>query len=873
MVRTSLTDPLGHVTQRETDRAGRLASLKYLSESPKNTPDVTFSYDKGGNRTLMSEANASSTVRNTSFSYDQARRLTSVGFDNDGNGSVDQTVSYQYDAGGLRTKLTLPGSLNVSYGYDSLGRLTSLADWDSQTTTQTYDQIGRVLTVNRPGTPSTLTTKFAYTPASTISSINHSAGTTRLAHYTFTVDARGNRTSSRESIVQPGTGSTTVDKDSLDPLYSGTWSTVGSYRETTGTTAMISILYFGPDATLTMGVGPDHGIYQYRLNGGSWVQRDGYAATAGDDVITLPSLPNTLPPNLIEIQNTTSKNAASTGNKMRFKTLVVPNRLYDIQTLHHSYDNLARVRQSWSNAGLSTNELRRFAYKYDVAGNRTQQVVTIAGSPTTTNYTYNAANQLTSDGAHTLTYDNNGNLTSDGVNSYTSYDRANRLTAVTDGTTATQYTYDGMGRRISQSVNSIVTQYLLDVQPGLEVVLGATTGSNTVRYAHGPKGIHAQKDASGNWEWMLQDGLGSVRQAADNSNNVLWNGSYEPYGVPFGISGTSSTMYGFTGEPTDANNLLYLRARYYAPSLGVFTGRDPFEGFWQRPMSLNGYSWVEGNVPNDAVGELLSLNGYAYANGNPVNLVDPNGMCALNNSSTYEQRGQCSQVINDYIAEIEGMYGSQISWSPDLRKLVEQELRYWNALPYADFVSQWNSTRRPASTDPGGQVMQSSLPILGTISFANPGPGPEDLIAIGGLCIAGIWALAANAGAITLPLRPAYDFSVQTYEFRLSGFPRQMKTLAEHLSKVLNESIAGAPLPDPNPDNRATRGWCGTIRRILQDFDAARYSENQLNRDLQEASIGRAQWNDIIRGVKKVVKDGVCNDYWDGFNGGSLAAG
>ena len=97
---------------------------------------------------------------------------------------------------------------------------------------------------------------------------------------------------------------------------------------------------------------------------------------------------------------------------------------------------------------------------------------------------------------------------------------------------------------------------------------------------------------------MLQDGLGSVRSVVDSSLSPLESRLYEPYGTPFGASGTAQTSYGFTGEMTDTNDLLYLRARYYAPSLGVFTGRDPFEGMAQRPMSLNGYSWVEGNVPN-----------------------------------------------------------------------------------------------------------------------------------------------------------------------------------------------------------------------------------------------------------------------------------
>ncbi|MEO8393876.1 MAG: RHS repeat-associated core domain-containing protein, partial [Chloroflexota bacterium] len=129
-------------------------------------------------------------------------------------------------------------------------------------------------------------------------------------------------------------------------------------------------------------------------------------------------------------------------------------------------------------------------------------------------------------------------------------------------------------------------------------VLQATQGANTTRYVHAQRGIHAQKDASGNWEWMLQDGLGSVRGVVDSSLNPLESRLYEPYGVPFGTSGTSQTSYGFTGEMTDVNALLYLRARYYAPSLGVFTGVDPLE------------------TPNR----------YGYVSGNPINYTDPLGL-------------------------------------------------------------------------------------------------------------------------------------------------------------------------------------------------------------------------------------------------------
>ncbi len=189
------------------------------------------------------------------------------------------------------------------------------------------------------------------------------------------------------------------------------------------------------------------------------------------------------------------------------------------------------------------------------------------------------------------------------MNVYT-WDRANRLLTAPG---STSYQYDSLGNRIQQTVDSVVTNYLLDTQPGLAVVLQQTTNSNIERFIHSSRGIHAHQNPSGDWFYPLQDGLGSVRSVSDDMLTVQGMQHYEPYGSPFGVQGNLGMPYGFTGEQTDANDLVYLRARYLSPGLGVFASLDPFEGMAGSPMSLNGFGYVSGN---------------------PVNLVDYNGMCA-----------------------------------------------------------------------------------------------------------------------------------------------------------------------------------------------------------------------------------------------------
>lgn len=152
--------------------------------------------------------------------------------------------------------------------------------------------------------------------------------------------------------------------------------------------------------------------------------------------------------------------------------------------------------------------------------------------------------------------------------------------------------------RVSQTVNDVTTNYLLDLASPLTQVL--SDGTNTYVY-----GIDSIAQVNGTvLAYFLTDGLGSVRQLVDSNGNIILAKSYQPYGTQASSAGSGSSSYGFTGEMADPTGLIYLRARYLAPNDGRFLTRDSWSGDYDRPLSLNRWNYVEGD---------------------PVNLTDPSG--------------------------------------------------------------------------------------------------------------------------------------------------------------------------------------------------------------------------------------------------------
>jgi RHS repeat-associated protein len=203
------------------------------------------------------------------------------------------------------------------------------------------------------------------------------------------------------------------------------------------------------------------------------------------------------------------------------------------------------------------------------------------------------------------------------------WDAANRLVAATRGAYALEPIYNGAGDRVAETAGLTTTYFALDVQGLPEVIY--TSGGEA--YLHLP-GVIVAESASGERRYLLSDGLGSARQATDESGQVVAYHEFDPYGVPMQDGGDP---YGFTGEWwEDQVDLLHLRARWYDPDIARFLTQDAWQGDYLQP---------------------LSMNPYLYSLANPANFFDPSGHFATN---------ECDPPFDGYLEGISLSYGGSL---------------------------------------------------------------------------------------------------------------------------------------------------------------------------------------------------------------------
>ena len=211
-------------------------------------------------------------------------------------------------------------------------------------------------------------------------------------------------------------------------------------------------------------------------------------------------------------------------------------------TTTFGYDNLYRL-----NAVTYPNSDTQ-SYTYDAIGNRSTKV----HNGSTTNYTYDDADEMTAAAGVTYTYDNNGNQISAGSDTY-GWDGENRLTSTSIGGVTGTYTYNGADVRMTRNIGGSSVTYVWDLTGSLPNVLQDSAGNS---YVYGLDLI-SKTDSGGNQEYYLTDGLGSTTAITDGTGSVTGAYQYDVFGAVRTQTGVT-TEWNYTGEQHDATGLQFL---------------------------------------------------------------------------------------------------------------------------------------------------------------------------------------------------------------------------------------------------------------------------------------------------------------------------
>lgn len=552
-----------------------------------------YSYDNEGNVISVTDHNGNITT----YSYDYLNRLKTIiqpenittvcTYDNHGNletvtDAELHTTSYVYDDMGRIMSTTSPDTGTVKYVYDEAGNLEEKTDAKSIIVEYEYDILNRLTDINFPD--STQDIDFTYDEG--INGIGRRTGISDLSgNMAFGYDSRG-RLIDKISTVNSQTYTLSRSYSPGGRVSSVTYPTGRSitYERTTCACNVNRIYtdYNGDIVTLIDQV-------EYRPFGVAKALDTGAGGTVDNQFDTNGRL--------------------TVGNPgQRYETSYV----YD---KNGNLESIASANASWWDRDYEYDALNRLIsakgemydtilYTYDGVGNR----LTKTENNVTDVYTYLIGTNRIEDisGTETVpyTYDANGNITGIGTDTAMNYNQDNRLSGVEiDGDVVGEYTYNGLGQRIIKTASGVTIIFHYDFDGN---IIGESndTGTFSKEYLYRGQLRLAMVDvAAGNVYNIHNDQLGTPILLTDNTNTVVWEAEYKPFGEAV-VNANSSVVnnFRFPGQYFDKETgWHYNYHRYYDSGTGRYLRADP--------IGLSG-----------------GLNLYSYAANNPVNSFDQFGL-------------------------------------------------------------------------------------------------------------------------------------------------------------------------------------------------------------------------------------------------------
>ena len=616
---TTVTDQAGKLRRSNVDGLGRLVRV--------DEPDAS-----GSLGTTASPNQA------TSYTYDALANLTQVS-------QGVQTRTFAYSSLARLTAGTNPESGTISYTYDNNGNLTSKLDARSITTTIAYDALNRPTSKSYNDSPQTPTVNYYYDSQTLplgAPSFDRGYAKGRLVGVTY---GTGSSAGTYRGYDALGRALRQYQQtDSVNYLVEATYNRASgmateTYPSVPGAADRRTVTYTPDMAGRLASLSSTATSYAPAAS----VSSIGYAAhnglsteTYGSSLVHAVTYNPRLQPNEIKLGTSGAPtsivsityNYGTTNNNGNVQSIgYAGGGLSYTQTF--GYDELNRL--STSQEGLSWSQTN----SYDRYGNRS-----VVGSALTFSATNN---RITTSG---YSYDAAGNLTNDGAHAYT-FDAENKISKV-DNVSA--YVYDGEGQRVRKLVNENL-RFIYDMGGKQIAEFDGSSGSLKKEYVYGASGLVATIEptavnANGT-RYTTSDHLGSPRVVTNSSAAVASRHDYMPFGeelfnggrtVGMGYGAADGLRQKFTSKERDnETGLDYFLARYYSSTQGRFSSPDEFTG---GPDEL--YSFAANASANPTFYADLtnpqSLNKYQYSYNNPLRYTDADGHCP-----------ECEQLLKDTV--------------------------------------------------------------------------------------------------------------------------------------------------------------------------------------------------------------------------------
>lgn len=602
------TDPLGYVTTFEYDVAGR--QTKVTSPSGASTRTA---YDLAG-RAIESAAYTATGLK---------LLWTTAGYDNVGNkvtstDKVGTTTTYTYDATNALTGVAQPvaagSTIATGYGYDANGNNTRVTDGNGHVWWTTYNPWGLTESRIEPVTTAypdlvdrTFTTRYdsgglpvkEFQPGVTINRTFDARG--QLAAESS--DGGGNRAFSydlagRPTLLTSGSTSITLGYNERNQLI-----------DVAGSAGNSAFRYDAAGRTIEREDAAGTTSYSWNPNGQLYQIGDPVTGNTITYSWAAPGTANAGSLTTVATGSTTRTYGYDSLDRVTSDTTTAgANTLWSAV---YGYDSNTGLVQSKTIAPAGVAGAGTNGYSYDLAGRLTGWV---NPANVTTGYTYDGAGNRTSNGATAIVFDERNRIVSEGAKNYV-WDARGTLDTISDGTSSSSYTFDGLGRMTSvggvgysyDALDRIITRAgVTFTYSGLN---NQPTSDGTTVLSRSPDGSALAVAQGATRLNLLADRHGDVIAATTSAGVVTDTVAFTPWGEQAARQGSTALTVGFQGSYTDpTTGLIDMGARWYQASTGTFTNRDTYNGVLSTPISLNRYT---------------------YANGNPMSYFDPDGRSAI----------------------------------------------------------------------------------------------------------------------------------------------------------------------------------------------------------------------------------------------------